>query len=228
MILSDRGIRTAVARGVVRVSDLPPPTDPRWASHSLDLTLDAELNVWKGEEEKEEGAEAPIKGVEPPIFAPGTKGFKADPIIRSYTQPDSCEGAGYVLLPRRLVLGWTEQTIGLPYESRIGARVEGKSSLARLGLGIHITAPTIHPGFGTREGDPTYPGSALRLEIWNFGVYRIRLTKGMAICQVLFEEVHGVPDAGYSGQFAVQGPEAASAGPPPPPAWKPQPRKRRK
>jgi dCTP deaminase len=202
MILSDRETRAAAGRGVIGVSDLPALTDPRWASHSLDLTLDEEISVWKVPSEQ--------SGVEPPIFAPGTPGFKVDPIIRQYTRPDSCAGDGYVLRPGQFVLGWTVEKIKLPYESRIGARIEGKSSLARLGLGIHVTAPTIHPGFGTKEGDPRYPGSPIRLEIWNVGVYRIRLSKGMAICQILFEEVHGVPDAAYVGQFATQGP-----GPPP-------------
>jgi dCTP deaminase len=203
MILSDREIRAAAARGIIGVSGLPPAADKRWASHSLDLTLDTEISVW------EKTAEP--RGVEPPVFAPGIEGFKVDPIVHQFTQRNSCDGDGYVLLPQTFVLGWTAETIKLPYESRIGARVEGKSSLARLGLGIHITAPTIHPGFGTKEGDPTYPGSPLRLEIWNVGLYRIRLTRGMAVCQILFEEVHGVPDAGYSGQFAVQGPGGAPA-----------------
>jgi len=205
MILSDREIRAAVARGIIGISDLPPVTDPRWASHALDLTLDTEISVWERLSEPGD--------LEPPIFAPGIQGFKVDPIIRQYTQLERCDGDGYVLHPQRFVLGWTVEAIKLPFESRIGARVEGKSSLARLGLGIHVTAPTIHPGFGTKKGDPTYAGSSLRLEIWNVGIYRIRLTKGMAICQILFEEVHGVPDAAYSGQFAIQGPGAASPDP---------------
>jgi len=208
MILSDREIRSANARSIIGVSDLPPPESKRWAPHALDLTLDEEIRIWA----KEDGQH----GVEPPIFAPGTEGFTAESIVAQYTQPDRCDGLGYLLLPQHFVLGWTVEKIRLPYESRIGARVEGKSSLARLGLGVHITAPTIHPGFGAMEGGPEYPGSPLRLEIWNVGVYRIRLTKGMAICQILFEEVHGVPDAGYTGQYAAQGPNAALPEPPPP------------
>ena len=35
----------------------------------------------------------------------------------------------------------------LPIHSRVAARIEGKSSLARLGIGVHITAPIIHAGF---------------------------------------------------------------------------------
>jgi dCTP deaminase len=55
---------------------------------------------------------------------------------------------GVRLGPASFYLGWTLQAVGLPHRSRIAARVEGKRSLARLGLGIHVTAPTIHAGFG--------------------------------------------------------------------------------
>ena len=70
----------------------------------------------------------------------------------------------------------------------------------------HVTAPTIHPGFGVDPLNPRYAGSPIRLEIWNCGELRIRLTKGMAICQRIFEYVDGTPEEGYSGQHAVQGP----------------------
>jgi hypothetical protein len=53
-----------------------------------------------------------------------------------------------------------------PFRPR-GARVEGKSSLARIGLGIHVTAPTIHPGFGEKVDDPDFSGSQICLAIWN-------------------------------------------------------------
>lgn len=94
----------------------------------------------------------------------------------------------------------------MPYRAKIAARVEGKSSLARIGMGVHITAPTIHAGFGFKENDTSFPGSSIQLEIWNIGPLTIRLQKGMRICQLIFEEVHGTPDKGYEGQFVMQGP----------------------
>jgi dCTP deaminase len=115
-------------------------------------------------------------------------------LINQRTQAVSCDGEGYVIQPHSLVLGWTQEKIKLPNASRIGARVEGKSSLARIGLGIHVTAPTIHPGFGEKLDDPEFLGSPIRLEIWNIGPLKIRLKKGMPICQILFEEVHGIPE----------------------------------
>jgi deoxycytidine triphosphate deaminase len=62
------------------------------------------------------------------------------------------------------------------------------------------------------------PGSPIRLETWNIGPFRIKLEKGMPICQLLFEWVDGTPEKGYAGRFHIQGPSV------PPPA----PRSKRK
>ncbi len=101
---------------------------------------------------------------------------------------------GYVLEPGVFVLGWTAENVELPTETRIAARVEGKSSLARLGIGIHITAPTIHAGFK----------GSIQLEICNHGKLRVRLIHGMPVCQLIFEQTLGTPEKGYSGQFFGQ------------------------
>lgn len=196
MILSDREIQAARTQEAITITDCPPPDDNRWASTILDLTLDAEIRVWE-----------PIEGSgEDSTIDPMKPGFNVNKLIAKYTRAADCT-RGFVIKRGQLVLGWTVEKLKLPYMSRLAARVEGKSSLARIGLGIHITAPTIHAGFGTKEDDPKYPGSPIRLEIWNMGPPEIRLTKGMAICQLIFEEVHGTPNKGYSGQFRVQGPE---------------------
>jgi dCTP deaminase len=69
-----------------------------------------------------------------------------------------------------------------------------------------VTAPTIHAGFGYRDEQPDSIGNPIQLEIWNVGPRAIRLIKGMKICQLIFEEVHGTPEKGYEGRFAHQGP----------------------
>jgi dCTP deaminase len=194
MILSDRETRAAIQRRLIGVTPCPPASDPRWSPTTLDLTLDAEIPPW----EALAGADLTID--------PSSPEFNSNELIRRLTQPQSCDGDGYVVQPKTLVLGWTLEKIKLPNASRIGARVEGKSSLARIGLGIHVTAPTIHPGFGDKTDDPDFPGSQIRLEIWNISPLPIRLKKGMPICQILFEEVHGIPEGRYAGQFAFQGP----------------------
>jgi dCTP deaminase len=74
--------------------------------------------------------------------------------------------------------------------------VEGKSSLARLGLAIHVTAPTIHGGFSGN----------IQLEVINYGPLPIKLRPGMKICQLIFEQTLGVPEKLYQGQFKGQAP----------------------
>jgi dCTP deaminase len=103
-------------------------------------------------------------------------------------------------------LGWTLERIQLPHRSRLAGRVEGKSSLARLGLGVHVTAPTIHAGFGSTDLDSAFLGNPIQLEIWNTGPVPIVLKTGLRICQLIFEQVDGTPEQGYGGQFATQGP----------------------
>lgn len=196
MILSDREVRAAIQRKVILVTPCPPANDKRWSATTLDLTLDAEIRPW----EAVGGAGADI------TIEPASPEFNSTELIRQLTKPHSCDGEGYVVQPRTLVLGWTLEKVKLPNASRIGARVEGKSSLARIGLGIHVTAPTIHPGFGEKPDDADFPGSPIRLEIWNISPLKIRLQKGMPICQIIFEEVHGIPEGRYAGQFAIQGP----------------------
>lgn len=201
MILCDREVRAAVERGAIGITELS--TEPRrWSPTSLDLTLDAEVCVWK----KPEGV-----GEEDAAVNPALAAFNANALIDRFTEKRYCDRETVIIEPHMMVLGWTVEKIKLPHRSRIGARVEGKSSLARIGLGIHVTAPTIHPGFGVDSRKPHYVGSSIRLEIWNCGTLRIRLTKGLAICQIIFEYVDGTPEDSYSGQHAVQGPAATAS-----------------
>ncbi len=97
-----------------------------------------------------------------------------------------------------LVLAWTKETVDIPGCSRLAARVEGKSSLARLGVSVHITAPTIHNGFR----------GPIQLEMYNFGLNEIVLDAGMRICQLIFEQTLGMPEQGYAGVFLDQKPSS--------------------
>jgi dCTP deaminase len=196
MILSDREILAALARQAMFLTPCPPGGSLDWTSTALDLTLDAEIRPWDAEQLPENM-----------LVDPCAADFSTNELIRRYTQPHDCTN-GFAIPPKMLVLGWTAEKLKLPHTSKIAARVEGKSSLARLGLGIHVTAPTIHAGFGFDGRNPAYEGSPIRLEIWNFGPLHIKLTKGMPICQLIFEEVHGTPEKGYAGQFRLQGPVA--------------------
>jgi len=149
----------------------------------------------------------------PPRFRPGAPDFRFSDLERQYTSPEDVTTHGFDLPPNapyNFILGWTFERIYLPHTSRLCARVEGKSSLGRMGLGVHVTAPTIHSGFGHNRQNPNDHGARLRLEIWNVGPLPIELVQGMRICQLIIEEVREVPRAGYQGQFNLQGPTPAT------------------
>lgn len=110
------------------------------------------------------------------------------------TDAKTIPASGYDLPTKTLLLGWTKEYIELSLETRIAARVEGRSSLARLGLAVHLTAPTIHAGFK----------GPIQLEMINHGLVPIRLKAGMRICQLIFEMTLGTPEKGYKGQFLGQ------------------------
>jgi len=184
MILTDREIQVAIENKQIVID--PPPAPTAYSSTSVDLSLSKQIRIWKKEDN---GA------VEAPVFCPAKKEFKFLEVLRKYSdRQEMDEKNGYIVEPGAFVLGWTAETISLPLHSRIAARVEGKSSLARLGIGIHITAPTIHAGF---------PGQ-IQLEICNHGPIRVRIIPGMAVCQLIFEQTFGTPEKGYTGQFFKQ------------------------
>jgi dCTP deaminase len=197
VILSDREIIAALKRQFVRITPEPEPSNPDiWSSTAIDLRLDAKLEVWNPPTGP--GVHSTIDPADPE--------FNVTALARTLATTADCSN-GFEIVPGMFLLGWTLEKIQLPYTSRIAARVEGKSSLARIGIGVHVTAPTIHAGFGYRPGDPTFPGNPIQLEIWNVGPLTVRLVEGMRICQLIFEEVHGTPNKGYDGRFSIQGPD---------------------
>jgi dCTP deaminase len=163
-------------------------------STAVDLTLDKQVRRWK----------KPKGGVKRTV-CPGSADFDFTSLAAENTEVLEIPQTGLEFLPESFILGWTVERIKLPHESRIAARVEGKSSLARLGIGVHVTAPTIHAGFGySKDGGNGLP---IQLEIWNVGPLTVELLPGLPICQLIFEEVHGTPEKGYEGMFMKQGPQ---------------------
>jgi dCTP deaminase len=194
MILSDRELRAALTRGALRITPDPPPD--AWSSTALDLRLAKDLVVWR----KPSGG-----GVEA-VVCPSSPEYDFEFVRKTYSERVEITASGYVFRSHTFVLGWTIEKIWLPHRSRLAARVEGKSSLARLGIGVHVTAPTIHAGFGYKKDDKDYPGTPLQLEIWNVGPLDVKLEAEMPICQLIFEIVDGTPEKGYEGRFSIQGP----------------------
>jgi dCTP deaminase len=173
-VLSDRDIRASIQAGRVRI-------DPYDASclqpSSVDLHLDREFRVFRNNR-------YPYIDVRTP-------------------QPDLTELVSitddepFILHPGEFVLGQTLEWVELPDD--LVARLEGKSSLGRLGLLIHSTAGYVDPGW---KGN-------LTLELSNVANLPIALYFGMKIGQISFfrmtspvERPYGSKELGskYQGQ----------------------------
>jgi dCTP deaminase len=174
MVLSDRSIKEALSSGRIRVEPLD-PDDIQPAS--VDIHLSAKFQVFHN-------SRYPF----------------IDPIREQVDLMESVEATReepFVLHPGEFVLGATVERIVLPDD--VVARLEGKSSLGRLGLLIHSTAGYVDPGW---EG-------TLTLELSNVANLPIVLSPGMPIGQVSFFQLttavdrpYGTPGLGsrYQGQ----------------------------
>src|SRR3954467_4935497 len=121
----------------------------------------------------------------------------ADPPQGLTEHVEIAEDDPFVIHPGEFVLGRTAEHVEIPDD--VVARIEGKSSLGRLGLIVHATAGFVDPGFrGT-----------LTLEITNFNSVPIVLRPGLPIAQLSFmtldraaERPYGHPELGshYHGQ----------------------------
>lgn len=188
MILTDREIKIYIQRRLI-IIDPEPDEVTAYQSTAVDLRLDPTISIFR--------KLPPTAGVRQLTeIDPSDPNSNADEIIKALTDSKEIDPTGgYPLEPETLILGWTKEYIDLK-QSRLAARVEGKSSLARYGLSVHLTAPTIHAGFqGT-----------IRLEIINHGHHPIILRRDMQICQLIFEQTFGTPEKDYEGQFAGQRP----------------------
>ncbi len=117
------------------------------------------------------------------------------PDLTRAVQPDG--GEPFILHPGEFVLGSTYEVVTLPDD--IAARLEGKSSLGRLGLLTHSTAGFIDPGF---SGHVT-------LELSNVATLPIKLWPGMKIGQLCFFRLsspaeHPYGSAKYGSRYQGQ------------------------
>lgn len=181
LILTDRDIVDALASGALSIEPAPPADF--YAPNGVDLRLDTRLTLYR-----------PTGEGEDPVIDPAGPGYSFRDAITRMADDIEIGEDGFVLDPGRLVLGWTLERVDLGPGARLAARVEGKSSLARIGLIVHLTAPTIHAGSTGR----------IQLEIINLGPRPIRLRAGMKVCQLILEQTLGIPQRGYGGQFAGQ------------------------
>lgn len=174
MVLSDRTIREALSEGRIVIDpvdfcDIQPS--------SVDLHLGADFQVFRNSRY--------------PYIDPGRdQAGLTERVAASTEEP-------FVLHPGEFALGTTVELIALPDD--VVGRLEGKSSLGRLGLLIHSTAGYVDPGWEGR----------LTLELSNVANLPIVLTPGMKIGQISFSQMttpvdrpYGHPELGsrYQGQ----------------------------
>jgi dCTP deaminase len=174
MILSDRDIRGAIAAGEIGIE---PFDEADIQPSSVDLHVDRLFRTFHN-------ARHPFIDVKKPM--------------ENLTEVVEVEDdEAFILHPGEFVLGSTEEYVKLP--NHLVARLEGKSSLGRLGLLIHSTAGYVDPGF---EGH-------LTLELSNVANLPITIYPGMKIGQISFfqltseaENPYGSSSVGskYQGQ----------------------------
>ena len=174
MLLSDGEIREAIESGDLLIDPLPSHSNIQPVS--VDLTLDNSIHVQPN---------AAISGIS---LDPETLDVAGH--LEAYTQEEDISGGRPLKFGSgKFAIGQTVETVGLPLH--LAGRVEGRSRLARLGVGVHITAPKIDPGFHNR----------ITLEIYNLWPWTIELTGGMRICTLLLEKLSRPVQQGYEGIF---------------------------
>lgn len=174
MLLSDRDIRAQVHRGEILLD----PWDPGMVQpSSVDVRLDRYFRIFENHRY--------------PSIDPAEEQSELTRLI------EVDEGEPFVLHPGEFVLGSTLERVTLG--PAVAARLEGKSSLGRLGLLTHSTAGFIDPGFAGH----------VTLELSNMATLPVKLWPGMKIGQLCFFQLtspaeHPYGSAAYGSRYQGQ------------------------
>ncbi|NLG45608.1 dCTP deaminase [Gordonia sp. (in: high G+C Gram-positive bacteria)] len=183
MLLSDRDIRAEIEAGSLGID----PYDPALVQpSSVDVRLDSLFRVFNN-----------------------TKYTHIDPAQRQdelTTLVEPGDGEPFVLHPGEFVLGSTLEVCSLP--DNLAGRLEGKSSLGRLGLLTHSTAGFIDPGFSGH----------ITLELSNVANLPITLWPGMKIGQLCLLRLTSPAESPY-GSASVGSKYQGQRGPTPSKAY---------
>lgn len=176
-ILSDKELRKYLNEGKIIIDPLI--DEKQIQPSSIDMRIGDEFKVFKV--------------IRKPYIDP-----KDQDDIASYMESMIIEeGEAFIIHPNEFALATTYEYVKVPDD--LVARVEGRSSMGRLGVTMHVTAGFIDPGF---EGKIT-------LEISNIGAMPVALYPGQRVCQIVFETMtspaekpYGHPDRNskYMGQ----------------------------
>ena len=162
MLLSDRDLHAAIAGGQLGID---PYDTGMLQPASIDVRLDRAFLVFETHRHA---------CIDPAV--------RQDDLTRLVEVQD---GEAFVLHPGEFVLASTLERVRLPRD--LAARLEGKSSLGRLGLVTHSTAGFIDPGF---EGHVT-------LELSNAATLPLKLWPGMKVGQLAVFQMTGPAEFPY-------------------------------
>lgn len=168
MILSDRDIKRAIESGRVKIESDQPELFLHIHASSMDLRLGNTFKLY------EHSKFAALDPKNPETFQGR---------MRTIVIPD---GESFMVQPGEFILGVTMEKITVPDD--LVVRVEGRSSLGRLGIIVHSTAGFVDPGFvGT-----------ITLEISNLNRMPVALYPGMRVCQLAFEQMSSPAEMPYN------------------------------
>jgi len=169
MILSDRDIKASIESGAIGLVSPQDDHLPNIGASSMDFRLGHYFKVYNHAHH----------AVLDPMDANSFKDIARLIEIKDTKTP-------FIIQPGEFVLGVTMESVRLSDD--LVARVEGRSSLGRLGIIVHSTAGFIDAGF---EGTIT-------LEITNINRMPVALYPGMRVCQLAFETMSSKADVPYN------------------------------
>ena len=165
MVLSDVDIQRYIESGKIKV-DPPLPPSQR-GSCSVDFRLGNEFSIFEHSRH-------------PFIDLRETAAIQN--LMRTIIVQD---GDPFILQPREFALAITLETLEL--DDQVLGRLEGRSSLGRIGIIVHGTAGLFDPGW---RGKAT-------LELSNLGIMPVALYPGMRICSFTFEQLSSPTSVPY-------------------------------
>lgn len=172
MKLSDKDISAALKSGRIVIE--PEPNASKIKGISVDLRLDNRFRVFNDHTAPFIDLSGPSEEVQTLL----DKVMGNEIVIE--------ENQAFFLHPGELALASTLESITVP-DDLVGW-LDGRSSLARLGLMVHVTAHRIDPGW---QGQ-------IVLEIFNSGKLPLALRPGMDICAINFETLSSPADKPYN------------------------------
>lgn len=188
MILSDRGIVQALEDGTLEIE--PRPTPEQYTTSAVDLAVGNVFKCWDYEKLRVVGL-TPTLNLAEQKFLTTANAF----LIPMPLEPDGSFNFPPFEDKQRHILAITRERVHLKPGSKLAARVEGRSSLARIGLAVHLTAPTIHAGFNGQ----------ITLEMINYSPFTLKLVPNRTwLCQLIFERLESDPVGEIKTAFQAQ------------------------